>query len=163
MDALGLFQTAGAVVAFLIGAFTLYDRTLRYRPLLSIATRLEGINARTYLRIKNVEPYDVFIESVSTEPRGFAVSTGHSVRAMVPVILGELATVVLEPGDDILLVIVRLDLEKAGLSEESPILVKAEWRRSQGRWFKPPAASLRTSLSDITARERAVTLTGQRV
>ena len=39
---LEIFQTLGAVVGFVAGAITLYDRLLRYKPFVSIYAEVEG-------------------------------------------------------------------------------------------------------------------------
>jgi hypothetical protein len=75
MTVLGWFHTLGSLVAFGTGAFTLYDRLLRHQPLLSIGAELNGANAKPFLRIKNVAPYDVFVESISCEPDILGITT----------------------------------------------------------------------------------------
>jgi hypothetical protein len=64
---LEIFQTLGAVVGFVAGAITLYDRLLRYKPFVSIYAEVEGVSAWPYLRLTNAAPYDIFVDGISID------------------------------------------------------------------------------------------------
>jgi hypothetical protein len=157
------FHTVGSAVALGIGAFTIYDRFLRYRPLLSITARLEGANPWAYLRVKNVAPFDIFIEGIEIQPPAFGTSADTHHRALIETITGTKTTAILEPGGEILLHIVKFDVEHRSIAEDDVITVRAPWRNSAAPWLKPRAAVLRTSIRDITERERAAVMAGRRV
>jgi hypothetical protein len=156
------FHTSGSLVAFGTGAFTLYDRLLRHRPLLSIGAQLMGANAKPFLRVKNVAPYDIFVESISCKPAVLGITTATSVRAIAALMTGSDTTVLLSPNEETLLTVIRFDHEVRGVSETERIKITASWRRAETLWIKPRPAVLHTCLKDIADREGAVISAGRR-
>src|SRR4051812_17920821 len=122
MTPLEWFHTIGALIAIVTGAYTWYDRTFRYRPFLSLYTYRDGLNPQTLLRITNVAPYDIYVDRITIEPPAIGISNDTTARAIMQVVLGEDAAAVIEPKDDIRLVIIKLDLKVRNLSEDTPIL-----------------------------------------
>ena len=119
MTALDWFHTIGSIIAIATGAFTIYDRFLRYRPFVSIAVQLEGANPWPYLRVKNVAPYDIFIEDFEVEPPAFGTSTSTHQRSMIETITGKKTSLALAPGQDFLVHIVRFNAEARNIYEDS--------------------------------------------
>jgi hypothetical protein len=156
------FHTSGSLVAFGTGAFTLYDRLLRHRPLLSIGAQLMGANAKPFLRVKNVAPYDIFVESISCKPAVLGITTSTSVRAIATLMTGADTTVLLSPNEEMLLTLIRFDHVVRGISETQKVKITASWRRAETGWIKPLPTVLHTSLKDIADREAAVIAAGRR-
>jgi hypothetical protein len=68
----------GSIVRLLTGAYAIWDRLLRGRPLAFIA--YDDRNRLLVLRVKNVSEIDILILGIDTKPRHYRVSTGDSVR-----------------------------------------------------------------------------------
>jgi hypothetical protein len=152
---LELFQTAGALVAFVAGALILYDYLFRYRPYVSIFAELCGADVRPMLRVTNAAPFDIFIDNIEIAPPLFGLSQQTTARTTVDALTRDRVTAVVEPGGTAEFLI---DLDKAN-SEPKPdqaITVKVHWYRSQPSVIRPLAAAIRTSIRDIAERKRAV-------
>jgi hypothetical protein len=156
------FHTSGSLVAFGTGAFTLYDRLLRHRPLLSIGAELMGANAKPFLRVKNVAPYDIFVENILCKPAALGITTASSVRAIATLTTGGETTVLLSPNEEVLLTVIRYDPVVRGISETQRLKITASWRRAETLWIKPLPTVLHTSLKDIADREGAIISAGRR-
>src|SRR5262245_12298875 len=73
----------GAIVGLATGAFTVWDRWARGRPLAWVTAKKLGVNPFKYIRIKNPGPADVFILAVRAyPPEVYAVSKDHSSDAI---------------------------------------------------------------------------------
>jgi hypothetical protein len=73
------FTLAGAIVAFVTGLFTVWDRWARGRPLAWVTKQtLRGVPFR-FIRIKNPGPGDVFVRGVRAYGGGYGVFKTQSV------------------------------------------------------------------------------------
>jgi hypothetical protein len=78
------FKLAGAIVAFAVGAFTIWDRWVRGRPLAWVTAKKFGANAFKCIRIKNPWHGDVFIKGVRALPAGvYGIARDHSNDAIL--------------------------------------------------------------------------------
>jgi hypothetical protein len=152
---LELFQTAGAIVAFVAGAFTLYDYLFRYRPYVSIFAELSGADVRPMLRVTNVAPFDIFIENIEIAPPLFGVSQQTTARPPVAAVSDTQVTAVVESGGTAEFLI-DLGKAKSEPRRDQAITVKVHWYRSQPSVIRPLATAVRTSIRDIEERTRAV-------
>jgi len=96
------------------------------------------------------------------EPRFVCTTTAVTVRAMAEMMTGDEASVLLAPGEEMLLTLVRFDHVIRGVCETQRIKVTAIWRHASTRWVRPFPSVLHTSLKDIADRERAVVAAGRR-
>jgi hypothetical protein len=151
---LEIFQTLGAVVGFVAGAITLYDRLLRYKPFVSIYAEVEGVNVWPYLRLTNVAPYDIFVDDISIEPPLIALSQQTKAQAMVDVITNANITATIKVGQSAHFRIVESpNSTDAAKRTQDRITVKVRWYRSLPSIIRPLASTLETSISDIQERK----------
>jgi hypothetical protein len=156
---LEIFQTLGAVVGFVAGAITLYDRLLRYKPFVSIYAEVEGMNALPYLRLTNAAPYDIFVDDISIEPPLIALSQQTTAQAMIDVITNANITATIKEGQSAHFRIVESPSSTdAAKRTQDRIKVKVRWYRSLPSIIRPLASTLETSISDIQERKRGAIL-----
>jgi len=161
---LEIFQTLGALVGLGTGAFTLYDRLLRYRPFVSIYAALEGANAWPYLRATNAAPFDIFVSKIEIEPPLIGLSQQTTVRAMVDVMTNARITATVKVDESALFHIIEAPSNTdAAKRITDRITVKVYWHRSMPSVLRPIAAAITTSIEDIEERKRAAVRAGQRV
>ena len=160
---LEVFQTLGALVGFLTGAFTVYDRLLRYRPFVSIYADLQDSNAWPYLRVTNAAPFDVFVNQIEIDPPLIALSQQTSEQAMADVLTAVPITAVIKVGDDAIFHIIQAP--SATDAEKRPaerIKISVSWRRSLSSSIRPIPATIYTSIDDLEERKRAAIGPGRR-
>jgi hypothetical protein len=158
-------KTVGALSGLATALFTLFDRFLRFRPLVSVTAQLGLVdsNASPLLRIKNVAPFDILVETIQIEPKLIGLSLQTTALAMVDAITGDRTSVLLGPGEEHLLHIILLDPVPRQLDPSARIAISVYWRRSETVWLRPVPSWVHTSLGDIQERTRAVLRAGRRV
>src|SRR5947209_12747215 len=124
------FQTLGALLGFVAGAITLYDRLLRYRPFVSIYAELERANAWPYLRVTNTAPYDIFVSDIRIEPPLIGLSQETTMRAMVDVITKAKITATIKLGQSVIFHIIEsASNTDAARRTEERIRITVRWYR----------------------------------
>jgi hypothetical protein len=165
MSLLQIFQTVGAAVGLVTGAFVVYDRLLRFRPFVSIYTDLDsgGAKAWPYLRVTNNAPFDIFVDDIVIKPRLIGLSQQTTVRAIVDVLTDAKITAVIQSGESAYFHII----EKPKAADtpdrtDDRIKIKVHWYRSMPSFIRPLASTIVTSIDDIEARKRAAVRVGRR-
>jgi hypothetical protein len=160
-----LLKTIGALSGLATALFTLFDRFLRFQPLVSVTAQLglTSSNATPLLRIRNVAPFDILVEKIEIEPTLIGLSQQQTIRAMVDVLTGDRITVLLGPSDEQLLYIILLDPSPRHLDASTRIKITVWWRRSETLWLRPAPTWIHTSLVDIDERTRAAVRAGRRI
>jgi hypothetical protein len=160
--ALEIFQTLGALTAFGTGAFTIYDRLLRYRPFVSIYADLQGSTAWPYLRVTNAAPFDIFVSEIEIEPQLIALSQQTTVRAMVDVLTRAKITATIKAGEDAIFHIIEAPSGTDAQKRTADLIkIKVRWYRSLSHGVRPIASAIYTSLDDIEERKRAAVRAGR--
>ncbi|HKF11812.1 MAG TPA: hypothetical protein VKB89_24325 [Xanthobacteraceae bacterium] len=160
--ALEIFQTLGALTAFGTGAFTIYDRLLRYRPFVSIYADLQGSTAWPYLRVTNAAPFDIFVSEIEIEPQLIALSQQTTVRAMVDVLARAKITATIKAGEDAIFHIIEAPSGTDAQKRTADLIkIKVRWYRSLSHGVRPIASAIYTSLDDIEERKRAAVRAGR--
>jgi hypothetical protein len=81
-----VFTGIGALLGFVSTGFLVYDRLLRYRPILSIAAvrGLDGISqhADPMLRVKNVAPFDLLVDRFEVKPPHCGIASGSTLTIL---------------------------------------------------------------------------------
>jgi hypothetical protein len=159
--ALEIFQTLGALTAFGIGAFAIYDRLSRYRPFVSIYADPQGSIAWLYLRVTNAAPFDIFVNAIEIEPPLVALSEQAAELAMVDVLTRAKITADIRVGEDASFRIIEApsgtDAQKRTAER---IKIKVRWYRSRTHGLRPIPSTIYTSLDDIDDRKRAAIKAG---
>ncbi len=152
---LEIFQTLGALVAFIVGAFALYERLLRYRPFVSIFAELEGPDAWPYLRVANSAPFDIFVSEIEIEPPLIGLSQQTTV--MVDVITKARITAMIKVGEDAIFHLIEAPSNTdANKRTAERIKIKVRWYRSMPSIMRPLPATIYTSTDEINERKQAV-------
>jgi hypothetical protein len=161
--ALEIFQTLGALTAFGIGAFAIYERLSRYRPFVSIYADPQGSIAWLYLRVTNSAPFDIFVNAIEIEPPLVALSEQATELAMVDVLTRAKITAAIRVGEDASFRIIEApsgtDAQKRTAER---IKIKVRWYRSRTHGLRPIPSTIYTSLDDIDDRKRAAIKAGGR-
>jgi hypothetical protein len=161
MRAVEIFQTIGAIVGFVAGAITLYDRLLRYRPYVSIYAELDGANAWPLLRVSNAAPYDIFVSEIIIEPPLIALSQQQTVRAMVEAIIRAKITAAIKVRESAAFHIIEAPRSAdAARRTKNRIKIKVRWHRLLPSIIQPLASTIDTSLDDIQQRKEAAVRSG---
>lgn len=152
-----IFTTIGAFVAFGNAAFLLWDRMLRYRPIVSVTTRLLGESygdPYPALRLKNIAPFDIVIERFVIVPQDACyVSAGHSTLQLATAITNQDVPIILPPGAERVLPLVVGHRDQHAPTATIKIVV--EWRRAQSVWLRQCPVTVRTSFEDMDLRVAA--------
>lgn len=92
------FTLVGAIVAFANGAFTVWDRWARGRPLAWVTAKKVAAAPYEYVRIKNPGHSDLFILGARAYPPIYATARGHSMDEIVDGSARMDVNVLLRPG-----------------------------------------------------------------
>jgi hypothetical protein len=125
----------GAMVGFVTGIFTLWDRCLRGRPVawLTVTIRTGGTPADPGIRIKNPGPTDLFIQGVRPHPAGiYGVAKDHSIRAKMTAVDADL-NLLLSPGQEHEFAI--LDRRPAQKNVSQRVRFSIYWRKTSSTWL----------------------------
>lgn len=94
------FTLAGAIVAFLIAVFTLWDRWARGRPLAWVTAEKNVVTAHRYIRVQNPGPVGVFIKGARPHPSTiYGIAKGHLPRDTAEAAARIDVNVLLRPGE----------------------------------------------------------------
>lgn len=138
----------GGIAGLGTAAFTIYDRLLKNRPILSICAAESFGQGEAYLRIRNRSDFDITLTSVETNCA--ATSSLHSdTRSIIEGVLGIEHHRALAPGESAHLAInlpheFRESLERS----EQDLRFYVRWHRAAGTtWLQgwPLKASIRAS------------------
>jgi hypothetical protein len=150
---LEIFQLMGAIVAFAAGAFLVWDRWARGRPLVVPTIKLAGVNPYKYIRIKNPGPGDVFVLGVRAYPPGiYGIAKDHStdaiLQATTPKIYGVAdLQVLLPPGEKCDLPII--DLRKNEDAPSRRVRFVISWRKTSSSWLWQVPAGFTIATRDL--------------
>jgi hypothetical protein len=142
------FKLVGAIVAFATGAFTVWDRWARGRPLAWVTAIKYGGGSYKYLRVANPGPGGLFIRRVDVHPPLYGIAKDHSVPAMAAIWVKGDVQVLLEPGKTHDLVIVNL----SNHLEDAPsqrVYMFIHWRKTTSSWLWQLPVPVVTSTHDI--------------
>jgi hypothetical protein len=150
------FTGFGALLAVLNTAFLIFDRLLRFRPIVSVAA-VRGVSGESHvtpvLRVKNAAPHDILvIERFSVTPGHLTISANSEIGAIVDALTNTDVPILLGPEMERQLIIGIGDRTRVAVDQR--ITIQAHWRRGVSRWFPQWPVSVRTSLRDIELRQR---------
>jgi hypothetical protein len=156
MDFSEFYKLLGATLGFFATGLALWDRTLRYRPSVSITAQHEHGSSRVLLRVKNQAPYDIIIEQINSTSPHYRVDSADSMLGMIHGVRGNIMPVLLAPDEERFLRI--REREIAGVAaENSSDRVRFEvcWTRGDHPLLRPFSVRLWTSPGDIERRKQA--------
>lgn len=158
---LGAITVVGAVVGLLTGAFTVWDRWARGRPLAWVTAmkRFSG-NPEKYICIKNPGHGDLLILEVRVRPKGpqiYKVAKDHSERAVISSLYDADVKLLLPPGKEHYLPIIEApkDLDKPIDTAGRRVCFIIYWRKTSSTWLPQFPAWVLTSTDDIKRIEAA--------
>jgi hypothetical protein len=153
------FLGLGALLGFVSTGFLVYDRLLRYRPIISVtAVRgMDGISrqAEPTLRVKNVAPFDLLVERFEVKPPYCGVAPSDDMKHVVEAASGSDIPILLAPFEERELGLVITVTDRTKVKEDEHINIRMYWRRSIAPWVPQWPVSVRTSLADIELRQKA--------
>jgi hypothetical protein len=144
----------GAIVGLATGAFTVWDRWARGRPLAWVtATMRFAGNPEEYLCIKNSGHSDVFIMGVHVLPKNpqiYGVAKDHSVRAISSSFHGNV-NVLLPAGKEQYLPIIEVpkNLDAPIDTARRRVCFLIYWRKTSSTWLPQLPVWVVTSTDDI--------------
>jgi hypothetical protein len=154
------FKIAGAIVAFATGAFTIWDRWLRGRPLawLAATTRTGGTPADPCIHIVNPGPRGLLIRSVRVLPPAiYAVAKNRDIKPTMAA-LGDttveganvLNIVLLRPDQEHDLAIIdRRKDEDVQKNISRRVCFCIYWRKNSSTWLPQLPVFIFTSIASI--------------
>jgi hypothetical protein len=149
----------GGLLGFASTGFLIYDRLLRYRPIVSVtAVRgLDGISqqAEPTLRVRNVAPFDLLIERFEVKPPYCGIASGSGIRDILEAVSGSDIPILLAPFEERELALVITVRDRSTVKDDEHIEITMYWRRSIAPWVPQWPVSVRTSLADIELRQKA--------
>jgi hypothetical protein len=146
------FTLAGAIVAFANAVFTVWDRLLRGRPKASLtgALRTTGMPPEMYIRISNLGPTDVLIQSVRVRPAIYDVAKDHSAKGRKAFFEGVDLNLLLRSGKEHDLPIIDLrNAEDVRKNVARRVCFFIHWRKTSSSWLWQPPVWCMTSTRDI--------------
>jgi hypothetical protein len=146
----------GAIVGLATGAFTVWDRWARGRPLAWVTIK-KIVNPIEYIRIKNPGPADVFILGVRAHPPIYGIAKDHSAGAIVEATLNIDANVLLWQGEtcDLPLIDLRNQAEIPKDAPPQPVRFVIYWRKTSSTWLRQIPVVIMTSTHDIKRMAKA--------
>jgi hypothetical protein len=135
----------GAIVGLATGAFTVWDRLLRWRPIAYIIATNPG---STYIRIKNIGQVAVIVWHIQAYPSTFKIATDHSVHAIVSGVIDRLPPSVVNPQRerDFLFFMHPTPPDD---SPKQRVLFVIHWRKASSTWLPQIPIFLFTTTVDI--------------
>jgi hypothetical protein len=134
----------GAAVGFLTGAYTLFDRFVKGRPIAYLVATGPASNAILRLRVKNVGQQDVVLRRLFSIPRFYQIAKNDSTLGIVEAQFGWF-TAVLQPGEQMdFPVFPSRAAEKWG-----SCAFVISWRRATSTWLPQIPYCLFTSMHAI--------------
>jgi hypothetical protein len=143
-------KLVGAIVGLATGAFTVWDRWVRGRPLvgLTATVRTSRMPSDPCIRIANPGPTDLFIQRVRALPRIYGVAKDHSMRAKMAALESADVNVLLRSGQEHDLPIIDLrNEEDKNVSRWVHFVVY--WRKTSSTWLPQAAVVIGTSTRAI--------------
>src|SRR6266849_5193253 len=127
------YTEIGAAVGFLTGAYTLFDRFMKGRPIAYLVASGPATNANLSLRVKNVGQQDVVLRRLFSSPRLYEIAKDDSVLGITEAQFKAFMTV-LQPGQQVDFPVFR---SKRALAAESRgrCAFVISWRRATSTWL----------------------------
>jgi hypothetical protein len=152
------FLGMGALLGFISTGFLVYDRLLRYRPIIS-ATAVRGMDgisqqAEPTLRVRNLAPFDLLIERFKVKPPYCGVAPSNNMKHVMEAVSGSDVPILLAPLEERELELVITVRDRTKVKDDEHIKITMYWRRSIAPWVPQWPVSMRTSLGDIELRQK---------
>jgi hypothetical protein len=143
---LAVFTIIGALVGFLTGIFTLWDRYARGRPIACLAFGPNDV----LLRLSNPGDYSIFILSAKIIPKVFFLSSGPDIRTIIEDQLSGITYWPIEPKGIAEFVIADLfeGGRKLSLTDQR-VSFSVGWRRGSTTWLPQIPVTVRTKTSTV--------------
>ena len=141
----------GAIVGLVTGAFTLWDRLFRARPIAYVHVQGRQGNWFRYVRIVNTDKADMQVANVRCWPQFFSAAKDHSEPSIADAMDGRAPLALIAPGEhwDFPLV-PRRDLSSLG---DKRFALAISWRRSSSPWLPQPPKWIVLSMRDLRRLE----------
>jgi hypothetical protein len=153
----------GGIAGLVSATFLVWDRWTRGRPLAWVtATKRFSGNPEEYLRVINPGHSDLFIRAVRVYPRTarvfYGVAKDHSTRAITSTLYKTDVNVLLRPGKDHSLPIIKLPTT-SGSPPKAPWVVcfLIYWRKTSSTWLLQLPAVVMTTTRYIERISAAAT------
>jgi hypothetical protein len=150
---LAAFTFVGALVGYLTGIFTLWDRYAKGRPIACLASGPDNV----LLRISNPGDYSIFILSAKITPKVFFLSRGPDIRTIIEDQLSGITYWPIEPKGIAEFVIADLfeGGRKLSLTDQR-VSFSVGWRRGSTTWLPQMPVAVRTDTSTVNKIRDAI-------
>jgi hypothetical protein len=143
----------GSIAGLLTFGFTIFDRLLAGRPLVSI--RLSEYHREVFCR--NLSGHDVVITKISCIPDFVMVAANDSIRGVVAAATGNGFAVVLKPEEDrgFPIIFRKGELVDRESTRCAPFVIVVSWRRTRSTWLPQMPAGIFSSAKTMRLLESA--------
>jgi hypothetical protein len=139
----------GAAVGFLTGAYTLFDRFMKGRPIAYLVASGPATNAVLSLRVKNIGQQDLVLRRLLSIPRLYEIAKDDSVLGITEAQFKSFMTV-LQPGQQVDFPVFRSKSGRALAAESrGRCAFVISWRRATSIWLPQIPAYFLTSVRAI--------------
>jgi hypothetical protein len=150
---LAILTTFGAFVGLLTGAFTLWDRYARGRPIAYLALGTDDV----LLRISNPGDYSIFILSAKLMPNVYFLSRGQDIGTIIEDQLSGITYWLIEPkGVAEFAIADRFEGGKKLSLSDKPVRFSVSWRRGSTTWLPQVPVTVRTKTSTVNKIRDAI-------
>jgi hypothetical protein len=146
-----LFTWLGSTAGLLSGAFLLYDRFAKGRPIASLTVKDDqGIRKLACIRVTNIGDYDIAVIDASVSPKIYFLTEDMAVRTLIGGALGRRPSFMLKPRQEKELRIVPSFKDGVPLEAQNKnVTFRISWRRCNMTWLPQVRVYVRTSTPSI--------------
>jgi hypothetical protein len=145
VDTFELLKTIGSFVGLLTGAFTLYDRTARGRPIATITYTKVGDGITPSVQITNVSDTTIVVLESSIRPDVYFLATDKNLRLLIDDQLKTLEIFSINSKQSVELTFIpRYKGDVSMDANDQPVLFSFKWRRVNATWLPQFPVTIRT-------------------
>ena len=143
----------GSMAGLLTFVFTLFDRLLAGRPLVSI--RLSEYHREVFCR--NLSRHDIVITKISSIPNAVMVAADDSLRGVFNADAGNGFAAILKPEEDrgFPIIFRKGELVDRESTTRAPFVIVVSWRRTRSTWLPQMPAVIFSSAKAMRLLESA--------
>jgi hypothetical protein len=138
---LEVIKILGSIVGLLTGGFIVYDRFLRFRPVIWLRPMTFR---RIELHVRNLADEDLLVEEIGVRPPSVTVAVGSEVGDTVRAAAGQPFSIIIPAKADMGFPIVTRP-EFDTLPDETRLSFKLRWSLASSRWIWQKPVVLRVS------------------
>ena len=147
---LEIVKTVGSIVGLLTGAFILYDRYAKGRPMASLTIEMDGTRKKPCIRVSNATQYDFAVIDTGVSPGTYFLTENLEVGRLLRGAAGRRPYFMLKPGESKLLMIAPNFKDGMPLEvQKHRVKFSIYWRRGNATWLPQIPVSVWTDTGTI--------------